>query len=194
MSWSAWFEKGTYTALCYGPRRVPLRLHWSLPLGAFLWTGGVLQPRLWLAFVLLIFFHELGHALAVRWAGAKVDSLDLHGLGGACRWHGQTTKYQRSVIAFAGVWAQGVLLVAAIALRLGSWQIFGESTDAILHLYTWTNLKLALLNLLPIPPLDGAEAWNLFDRLRYRRMNDKLIAEVVAAQKTTAPPPPDRPN
>lgn len=58
-------------------RGVPLRLHWTLPLGALLLSGGRLEPGLWLGIVLVIALHEAGHALVVHRAGLVNLGVDL---------------------------------------------------------------------------------------------------------------------
>ena len=46
-------------------RGAPIRLHWTLPLGAFAMGRFAFVPAFWVGFALLILIHELGHALLV---------------------------------------------------------------------------------------------------------------------------------
>src|SRR6266542_4473425 len=96
-------------------RGVPLRAHVLTPLGAFLFTGFRFEPGAWLGFIVLIWLHEMGHALLVMRYGLGVSSIDLHAYGGVCRWSGQATEHQRSVIAWGGVGAQVVVFVLTAA-------------------------------------------------------------------------------
>lgn len=140
--------------------RAPIRVHWSTPIVAFALTGLSFVPGAWLGFLLLVLIHEIGHAIAARSFGAHVISVNAHGLGGTCEWYGHVTARQRAIIAWGGVLAQLALYVAArvVAVVLPSWGFFGQ----LLYTLTATNLILIVINLLPIRPLDGAEAWKLF--------------------------------
>lgn len=140
-------------------RGVPIRVHWTMPVGALIFGGFRFAPVFWLGFFGLILIHELGHAALVRTFGHRVSSVDITGFGGLCRWSGLATPNQRSAIAWGGVAAQAVVLVLALAGLL----LLGSPTSwmgaQIVSVLVWTNLWLMGLNLLPIPPLDGAEAW-----------------------------------
>lgn len=140
----------------------PIRIHWTTPLVAFVLTNFSFVPGAWLGFLVLVLVHEIGHAIAVRSFGANVVSVNAHGLGGTCEWYGHVTARQRAIIAWGGVLAQAALYIPArfVAAMVPSWGIIGE----IMYTLTATNLILIVVNLLPIRPLDGAEAWKLFRR------------------------------
>jgi Zn-dependent protease len=147
----------------------PVRTHWTLPLAAFIFGQARFVPGFWVGFFLVVFIHEVGHALVVRRFRHKVISIDIHGLGGLCRWAGDATAIQRATIAWGGVNAQAVaLLVAVVAMML-----FGRPlTDfgaQLANAFTVGNAWLIGINLIPVPPLDGAEAWRLPRLLRDRR-------------------------
>ncbi len=153
-------------------RGIPLRVHWSLVLGALLFSGFRIEPAFWLGFVLVVLVHEAGHAALVRMYRQHVLSIDITGFGGLTRWSGATTAMQRSVIAWGGVLAQGVLLVATLAVLALAGPPRTVATAELASVLTTTNLWIMGLNLLPIPPLDGALAWRLLpalvERLRRR--------------------------
>ena len=92
-----------------------MRLHWTLPVGALVFGQGRFVPGFWLGFFLLVFMHELGHAVLVRRYGHHVVSIDIHALGGMCRWSGEPTAIDRSRIAWGGVLAQAVAFAVATA-------------------------------------------------------------------------------
>ncbi|MDI3288474.1 hypothetical protein [Polyangium sp. 15x6] len=142
--------------------RAPIRIHWTMPLGAFVLCGLRFAPGAWLGFLILVLVHELGHALLARAVGGYVASVDVHAVGGSCEWGGDVTMKQRAIVAWGGVLAQlAVLLTAPVwSSVLPSGGFFGEITTAL----TTTNLMLIALNLIPAPPFDGAEAWRLFRR------------------------------
>ncbi len=146
------------------------RLHWTLPLGALFFSGFRFAPVFWVAFFGLVFVHELGHAALVKIFGHRVVAVDITGFGGMCRWSGTATPEERGAIAWGGVLAQGVVLAIAFPASL----VLGRPTTLwqaeLVHVLITTNLYLAALNLLPIPPLDGAEAWRfVLDLIRRPR-------------------------
>jgi Zn-dependent protease len=160
-------------------RGAPVRVHWSLPLGALLFGRGRLAPGFWLGFFLVVLIHEIGHARVVRRQRARVLSIDLHGLGGECSWQGDVSAMGRARIAWGGVQAQFVALVlASIAVGL-----FGEPRPPFVadlaSAFTTANVWLIVLNLLPVPPLDGAEAWKLLPLLRQQHLRRKRRAAEV---------------
>jgi Zn-dependent protease len=169
-------------------RRAPIRLHWSLPIGMIAFTGFRLAPGAWLGFVLLILVHELGHAAAVAYARQRIVAVDVLGFGGLCRWEGYPTPRQRVLIAWGGVLAQAALGLATLAAgMLVGLPRFGFAGELVAT-FLGTNLGLILFNLLPMPPLDGAEAWgviHLFAAARARRRAEAERAR-VAAEKARA--------
>jgi Zn-dependent protease len=145
----------------------PIRLHWTLPVGALLLGG--LSPVFWVVFFGLVLVHEMGHAALVRRYGHQVLSLDVTGFGGMCRWAGQATDHERSVIAWGGVIAQAaVLIVAGLTVAILGWPQTWPLRQ-VTSVLIGTNALLIGLNLLPIPPFDGAQAWKLVTRY-YRQM------------------------
>jgi Zn-dependent protease len=144
----------------------PIRVHWSVLVGLIL-VGG-LRPGAWAGFLVVILAHELGHAVLVRSFGQQVVALSLHALGGECHWVGSPTPSQRTLIAWGGVAGQAVLLGLAWGLTQLVPQTFtGWFGDPLGRALVQSNVVIAAFNLLPIPPLDGAEAWRLlFQRTR----------------------------
>ena len=150
-------------------RGAPVRLHWTLPLGALVFGQGRFVPGFWLGFCLLVLIHELGHAVLVRLLRQRVVSIDIHALGGVCRWSGDPTAIDRARVAWGGVLAQAVALVfawAALALAGPPETVF---VWQLAQAFTATNVWLMAINLIPVAPLDGAEAWKLPGLLAQRR-------------------------
>ena len=175
------FDRGHLTLFRW--QGIPIRAHWSVPVGLVLLTGLRFAPGAWLGVLSLILLHELGHAFLVRRAGLVVLSVELTGFGGVCRWTGAATARQRAAIAWGGVLAQ--LLVLSVAAPI--WWLWGRSgapfVVELLDALTRINLILIGLNLLPFRPLDGAEAcgwFRLVGRERPRRRG--------------RPPDPERPQ
>jgi Zn-dependent protease len=143
----------------------PIRIHWTAPVGALLFGQLQFVPGFWIAFLGLILLHELGHAAVVRAVGGRVRGVLVTGLGGECAYDGVTHPLRRALVAWGGVAAQLVVLMVTGLLLL----VFGPPTsffmaDLASGLTTY-NLVLVGLNLIPFPPLDGAEAWKLFPLL-----------------------------
>jgi len=160
------FESGFLRIFSW--RGVPVRLHWTLPLGAFLFGGWSLAPMFWLGFVLLVFLHELGHAVLVTRLRHRVVAIDITGFGGMCRWSGAATPIERSIISWGGVLAQLAALAVAASLAVAVPGLRYSLAAPLLSVFLHTNLWLIGLNLLPLPPLDGATAWQIVPLLRRR--------------------------
>lgn len=154
-------SRGNLTFAALG---VPIRIHWSVILGLFLVAG--LQPGGWVGFAAVIAAHELGHAFVVRRLRCSVVSLSFHALGGECQWSGQPAPEGRTAIAWGGVAGQALLFAAGwLTARLHPAAFSGSFGDALGRALLYGNPAMAAFNLLPIPPLDGAEAWRwLFPR------------------------------
>jgi Zn-dependent protease len=171
-------------------RGVPLRIHWSMPLGALLFGGFSFAPAFWIGFVVLVGVHELGHALLVRRFGHRVQSIDLTGFGGLTRWSGHATDEEQSVIAWGGVLAQAALLIVTLLALLLLGPLGGIGAD-LSHVFVRTNVWLMVLNLLPFPPFDGARAWPLLPklaaRLRTRRSPRRPPPEPTRSARAGAP-------
>jgi hypothetical protein len=147
---------------------VPIRVHWSTPIACLIFSGFSFRPVAWFAILTLILFHELGHAFVVKRAGGKVLSADLTAFGGVCRWQGEVSNVGRAAIAWGGVWAQLLVYVITAATLFFWGQPSNHATQELASVYTSSNLWMAMFNLIPIPPLDGAEAWKLFPALARR--------------------------
>jgi Zn-dependent protease len=152
-------------------------------LGILVFTRFRFAPGAWLAFVALVLVHELGHAAMVFRYGLRVTGLEVHGLGGECRWSGEATAWQRAAIAWGGVLAQLVLLVGTCAYL---WLMGGVATrfwSDFVEVFVYTNVGMALFNLVPIPPLDGAKAWAIVPLLKSRSARRESRASKRLAAK-----------
>ena len=125
-------------------------LYWAI----FGWKFG-------LGFALSILIHEMGHYVAARVRGLKVDlPVFLPGLGAYVRWYSMGIPLDDlASIALAGPFF-GLLTAAAcagVAVATGS-PLFA----ALAHTCAWLNL----LNLIPLLGLDGAQATYALSRLQ----------------------------
>lgn len=139
----------------------PIRLHWTLPLGALVMSRFTFAPAYWLGFVLLILIHELGHALIVLRYRLGLVEIMVHGAGGYCSHGPARSRWQESAIAWGGVLGQltALLVTGLLLLLLGS--PHNVHTAQLVYVFTETNLLLIAINLIPIEPLDGRKAWPL---------------------------------
>lgn len=145
----------------------PIQLHWSLLLGAALFCALEPRPLLLLGYAAVLFAHVAGHALAVPGTRLAVSGVMLHGLGGELLGEGEVPPLRRSLIALSGVLGQLALLGAAL---LAAHALPADLSEAFVR----RNGILLLLNLIPMRPLDGAQAWRLVPRLLARARGNRL--------------------
>ncbi len=121
---------------------------------------------LWAAGSIAVFtlIHELGHATAARATGSHAEiSLDF--LAGYASYvpSRQLSRFERAAIAVAGATAQ--FTSAVIVLLVMGANPFSRDditlNDATISIW-WAGIVLALVNLIPILPLDGGSIVSLF--------------------------------
>lgn len=139
---------------------VPIGVHWSLLLGLAAFSRFTFNPWFILGFLTLVGVHELGHAFLVKRYGLQVEGIVFHGLGGECSFSGRVTQRKRSVIAWGGVAAQALMLIASLVWFTLS-PPASEGAIVLQHALVTTNLWMIGLNLLPLPGFDGHYAWRV---------------------------------
>lgn len=107
-----------------------------------------------LAGFISVLVHELGHALTGRHFGAQT-AITLHAFGGYATFPaGRFTRGQDFLVTAAGPAIQ--LVLGGIFLALG---IFGPEFTPLGTLFidylTWISIIWAIINLIPVIPLDG---------------------------------------
>ena len=136
---------------------------------------------IWMSAVLFsLLVHEMGHALAYRWFGqsAHVVLYHLGGLAIPDAWgRGARRPSQRLIISAAGPLAQLALAAGTVAvLKVGGYAVpfpvpsvgaalgLYEGADigsrflfALVYFLLQVNIFWPLLNLVPVPPLDGGQ-------------------------------------
>ncbi len=150
----------------------PVRIHplfWlsAGALGAGYFTdpekGSVTLLLLWIICALVsVLIHEFGHVAAARLCGVRTQVV-LHGLGGlTIGVEGIRGFWRRTAVRVAGPLVQGLVLGLMWGLmelpfpdflRAHTWAVF--LIGNALYMLFIANLSWALLNLLPIWPLDG---------------------------------------
>lgn len=164
---------------------IPIRGHWSLAIGVLYFASGRVAGAL--AYLLIVFIHEVGHAVLARRFGLRVHEIVIHGMGGWCRHDATDSQWQRSVVAWGGVLAQLGLALAAILLTprdIGGFTFGRGGGQGSVFLATLVsyNLFIAAFNLLPFGHLDGVEAWKIVPLLR-ERYGDRLPGGAPARKK-----------
>ena len=154
------------------PREYPgLAAGWYLVaalVGAVLFLGSLLA-------------HELAHALVARRAGVAVESITFWLFGGVARLAGDAATPAAALwIALVGPLTSlalaGVFALAASGLRgVGAPPVVAGVPGWL----AWTNLGLALFNLLPGAPLDGGR---VLRALLWMRSGDRDRSAVSAAR------------
>ena len=163
------FASGFWTAFRW--RGVPIRLHWSLLVGSLFLSRLEWRPGIWLGYFVVVVWHEMGHAMLVHRMGLRTHEIQVHGLGGVCVYDGTATPYQRAVIAWGGVLAQAVILFLAWPLDLALGPFGVPFVYDLMGVFVVSNAIIIAINLVPIAPLDGADAWKLFGLWRARRQS-----------------------
>lgn len=146
----------------------PVYIHWS----ALLVIGGLLalsikNPLLALismsAYFCIILLHETGHAYLAQRLGYRVNAIYLGFIHGSCEYE---VPYQHDrkhvyLIAWGGVAAQLIVAVPLIVLA----QLFEINKiyglGPVVAFLGYISAMIAVVNLAPSQPLDGAMAWKL---------------------------------
>jgi Zn-dependent protease len=111
---------------------------------------------LWAAVVFVtVLIHELGHAYTFRAYGREA-SITLWGLGGLTQGTGPPLPRKQSiVVSLAGPITQAILIGIPSLLLALHYRDASESTSRLFSLLAVAGLGWALLNLIPVVPLDG---------------------------------------
>lgn len=138
--------------------------HWLVL--AFL-SGGLMRinDRETLSYVLMfviagflsILIHELGHAFTSRKFGCRRVEIVMHGMGGVAISHNpRFTRGQHIWISIAG---PAVQLAAGALVYFFFWKglVPDVPVRSLLSSFVWVSFAWAIINLLPVYPLDGGK-------------------------------------
>lgn len=147
-------------------RDVPVFFHWTI----LLWIPWSLWQNMdffWAAltfpaFVLLMCAHEFGHAIVAKLRHVEVEAIKLFVLHGQCEHEHPYYEEDDVFIAWGGVLAQLVLLVLALTAKHLSILLFPPVyyiLAPLFYVFINANITIAVINLIPVEPLDGYRAW-----------------------------------
>ncbi len=141
--------------------------------------AAILQTGLFvIAGFVSVLIHELGHALTARRFGASA-AITLQAFGGYAAYAGvRLSRPQRFFITAAGPALQ-ILLGAVVLLALQVLPRISTPFNDFLHIMVWISFVWAILNLLPILPLDGGQMLNTI--LGEERIKITLWTTIITA-------------
>ena len=125
-----------------------------------------------------ILIHELGHAFMSRLFGCRHVAIVLHGAGGVAISQGaRFNRGQDILVSAAGPGLQA--FCGGVALVLLLTHSFDGPAASLLYAFVGVSLFWALLNLIPVHPLDGGQI--LREVLGPRRIQLTLKISIVVA-------------
>ncbi len=101
-----------------------------------------------------ILVHELGHAIAIKKLGYGSSKILLWGMGGVCINTRRSNSKDGMIISFAGPAAEFLLAIPAIPLLFLD---LPAAVDQVVSNFVFMNIAWAVINLVPIFPLDGGK-------------------------------------
>ncbi|NQW99457.1 site-2 protease family protein [bacterium] len=112
-----------------------------------------------LAGFISVLIHELGHALTARSFGAH-SAITLQAFGGYAAYSGvRLNRWQSFLVTAAGPGIQ-ILLGLGVLLLMRTLPSLSPEGFYFLRILTWISFAWAILNLLPVVPLDGGQMLN----------------------------------
>ena len=158
--------------------RVDIYVHWSVLVVAFIMLLGALRQPLptlvglvcWIGVMLL---HECGHMFAAKRRHSAVFAIELYPIFAFTRFESPWSRFDHAIISWGGVLAQMVVALPVVLwIKFVGYTPF-ELANEVLVLLGPFSMAIAIFNLLPFKPLDGATAWQIFpsafERVRNRK-------------------------
>jgi len=145
--------------------------HANSPRGVKLLLGAVVA-----GFVSIV-IHELGHAFAMRRFGARQVNILLYAFGGQAQGYRHFSRMEDIIVSAAGPLVQ-IAFGLALKLVLGDFHTTNPFIGAFAASFIWISIWWALLNLLPIFPLDGG---HICRAILANRQRTALIISIVCA-------------
>ncbi len=126
-----------------------------------------------LAFFSLMLSHELGHAYFVKKYGHRLLEVRVYPIHGMCLYEHDARWRPETLVIAGGLLAQLALLICWLAL-LGILGFLAPVSairwlDPVTYIFLPLNALTILINLLPLPGLDGYELWRRFSPAIYAK-------------------------
>ncbi len=176
---------------------IPIRVHWSAPVGLLIWASMScphFRTRPFASIVVrlsielgitatvaaVILIHELAHSLAARIWGVRTQGIYLHLFGGIALSTDPAslnlTPRQEIAIFAAGPASNLICFVSAV---LFDWAFEPRVLARLLLVFAVVSLGTGVFNLIPIWPLDGGQLFRSF--LALIRLNSRLSDWITLA-------------
>lgn len=141
---------------------VPIMFHWStlvIVLLIFITSiSNTTFPISLMYWLIILIGHELGHMWFASRLDLKSTKIEIYPIGGLCYSEEAQTEYENALVAWGGIIVQAMIFIPVFILSFIVNNPSYELKELFYYLGT-LNLIIALINLVPIPPLDGAKAW-----------------------------------
>jgi Zn-dependent protease len=149
-------------------------VHWTVfAVAAFILAGVISHPGLSLlgliCYFAVLLIHETGHMIAAQRKGCRVECIELYPIFAVTRFEVPWSRLDHCFIAWGGVIAQALVFIPLIGWVATHGYTSVEEINMVLAILGFFSFGVAIFNLLPIPPLDGAMAWQLFPELLAER-------------------------
>ena len=141
------------------------------------------------SYLVLILVHELGHAYYAYKCKYRILSVDIFPIHGVCRFEYDSNSDPGIIVYAGGLIAQFILFVIWAALlgvlRLSDLDLLVLYLKPITYSFIWLNLIMAVLNMLPIPGLDGFEILTramTYSARKNRKVNSVDVSDMSASE------------
>jgi tetratricopeptide (TPR) repeat protein len=131
-------------------------------------------------FMLSIFLHELGHALAARLAGVEVKSVVIWFLGGFTTLSYEPEKPLLRLAIYAAGPVVTILLGFAFFIVYVSLLFISPTYSRIFVYLASLNITLLIFNILPVYPLDGGKILHALIELFFGKSNANLLTMLIS--------------
>lgn len=169
----------------------PILIHWMFWLNTALMGGALtasspeqLQSLVgWVMAVFLsILIHELGHAMTMRNYGDHRVGIVMYAFGGLAQGSKRLTRNEDLLVSAAGPALQ-IVVGLAVGWSLTLWPLSSPWLSETLDRFTVVSIFWALLNLVPVLPLDGGRLCAAYlGASRFRQaLTISLVSAVVLA-------------
>lgn len=149
---------------------IDVYIHWTVfAIAIIMLINSVRRPAVTLvgllSFLAVMTIHEFGHLIAARLRRHEPSHIEIYPIYGLAHYSAPRSRLDHCIIAWGGVLAQAVVAVPLLIwIHVFGYTRFGALSAAMALLGPYSAF-VAIFNLLPFRPLDGATAWGVFPAL-----------------------------